>query len=94
MSGCDLWTADLTDAQLRMVMDSGDQAFGMRGNGGCGVELNGSAAWRVARSLVAKGLGDIEGGAPNGSEFPGLYFNNREACRILREFEEFEEDEE
>lgn len=89
--GCDLWSDDLTDAQLRMVIDSGDKAFGRTGSG-AGVELIGSSAWRVARSLVAKGLGSIEGGAPNGSDFPGLYFNNEEGARIVGEFEDNPDD--
>ena len=82
------WTEDLTDAQLRMVMDSGNEGFFP---GGHGVELTGSGAWKVARALVAKGLGTIEGGAPQGSSLPGLYFNNNEGARIFGEFDEAED---
>ncbi|MGK2908771.1 MAG: hypothetical protein ACSLE1_03080 [Sphingobium sp.] len=73
----DIWSNDLTDKQLSMVMESGDGAYG--------VELRGGA-WRTASSLVAKGLGHIEGGTPNGSDYPGLYFNNAEGVRVLNEF--------
>ena len=89
--GGDVWSEHLTDAQLRMVIDSGDKAFGITGSG-AGVELIGSGAWSVARSLVAKGLGSIEGGAPKGSDFPGLYFNNEEGARIVGEFEDDDDD--
>lgn len=84
-TGSDIWGDDLTDAQLTMVTESGDGGFF---KGGTGVELNGSAAWRVARALVTKGIGTIEGGAPQGSSLPGLYFNNDEGVRILHEFDE------
>lgn len=80
MSGEDVWTEDLTDAQLRMVMESGVKRYG--------VELNGAGPWRVASNLVSKGLGHIEGGEPNGSTLPGLFFNNHEAVRILSEFDD------
>lgn len=86
--GHDIWTEDLTDKQLAMIRESGEEAFGMVGNGGAGVELRGAGDWRVARSLVAMGLGAIEGGAPNGSELLGLFFNNEEAVRILHEFDD------
>lgn len=73
----------LTDKQLRMVMDSGEAPHGS----GYGVDLHG-ANWKTARSLVAKGLGFIEGGAPNGSDFPGLYFNSAEGVELLHEFDD------
>ena len=82
------WSADLTDAQLRMVMQSGDN----RGDDGFGVELRGAGDWAVARALVAKELGSIEGGIPNGSNLPGLYFNNAEGVRITHEFDEDDEE--
>jgi hypothetical protein len=80
------WSEDLTDAQLRMVMESGDddQASGF------GVEIRGAGQWATARSLAHAGLGWIEGGAPNGSSLPGLYFNNREGVEITHEFDEEE----
>lgn len=71
------WTEDLTDKQLAMLMESGDQQYG--------VELRGGA-WKTANSLVTKGLGTIEGGRPNGSELPGLYFNNEDGVRVVNEF--------
>ncbi len=43
---------------------------------GCGVELRGSAMWQAARRLVAREMGWIEGGAPQGSSLPGLFFAN------------------
>lgn len=81
-----IWSEDLTNAQLRMVMESGDDDV----VSGYGVELRG-AGWATARALVGKKLGWIEGGAPNGSELPGLYFNNREGVLITHEFDELEE---
>ena len=85
---CEQWSEDLTDAQLRMVMESGEDRID--GNG-FGVDLRG-ARWATARALVSKGLGWIEGGAPNGSSLPGLYFNNSEGVRILHEFDDLGED--
>lgn len=84
----EIWSEDLTDAQLSMVIESGCENYGE----GFGVELRGSARWRVARNLEKLGLGDIEGGAPNGSSLPGLYFNNSEGARIVNEFAEDDED--
>lgn len=81
-----IWSEHLTDKQLLMVIESGDDD----GASGYGVELRGPN-WTTARSLTAKGLGWIEGGAPNGSDLPGLYFNNIEGVRIAHEFDEEEE---
>ncbi len=81
--GCNIWGDDLTDVQLKMVIESGEDGF--LGSSGHGVELRGAGQWRVARKLAELGLGTIEGGAPQGSELPGLYFNNAEAVRILHE---------
>jgi hypothetical protein len=79
----ELWTENLTDAQLAMVIESGQRdEFG-----GYGVEIRG-AQWRTARSLVAGGCGDIEDGAPNGSSLPGLYFNNAHGVEIVNEFKD------
>lgn len=80
----EIWSEHLTDKELSMVTDSGEHS---PGRDGYGVELSGGR-WKTARSLVAKGLGWIEGGAPNGSSLPGLYFNNAEGVRILHEFDE------
>lgn len=86
MSGAvDVWTEDLTGAQLAMVMESGEDRLD---GSGFGVELRGAGAWRTARSLAAKELGWIEGGHPNGSNLPGLYFNNAEGVRLLHEFDD------
>jgi hypothetical protein len=83
MSGV-VWSNGLSDAQLSMVMQSGDD----RGHDGFGVELRGAGEWATARSLVGKGLGWIEGGMPNGSDLPGLYFNNADGVAITHEFDE------
>jgi hypothetical protein len=72
-----------------MVMESGDSD----GVSGFGVELIGAGAWATARSLQAKGLGSIEGGAPNGSSLAGLYFNNADGVELTHEFDEEEEEE-
>jgi hypothetical protein len=82
------WSNDLTDAQLRMVMQSGDHD----GASGYGVELAGAGQWATARSLEKAGLGWIEGGAPNGSSLSGLYFNNRDGVEITHEFDENKDD--
>lgn len=74
-------TLSLTDKQLAMVMQSGEDFDGS----GYGVDLRGPN-WKTARSLVAKGLGFIEGGAPNGSDLPGLYFNNADGVAIVNQF--------
>lgn len=78
-----IWSDGLTDKQLKMLMDSGVDRLG--------VELRGGS-WKTAGSLVGHGLGHMEGGAPNGSELPGLFFANDEGVRILREFEDDDED--
>lgn len=85
----EVWTEHLTDAQFRMVTESGDYGDGA---GGFGVELRGAGAWATARSLVGLGLGSIQGGAPNGSSLPGLYFNDEDGCRIVHEFDEDEDE--
>lgn len=77
----DIWSEDLTDAQLKMLIDSGDNKYG--------VELRG-ASWATARSLQAKGLGSICGDP--GGDLPGLFFANDEGVRILHEFDEDEWD--
>lgn len=84
MSGKLLWTDDLTDAQVKLIIDSGEQP---NGTGGYGFELRGSGEWATARSLAKNGFGIIEGGQPNGSNLPGLYFNGPEALRVLHEFD-------
>lgn len=77
----EIWTNDLTDAQLKMLIDSGDNQ--------CGVELRG-ASWATARALQAKGLGSIEGDP--GASLSGLFFANDEGVRILHEFGPEEDD--
>lgn len=79
-----VWTEDLTDKQLKMLLDSGIDRYG---DGGYGVVLRGGN-WNTALSLERLGLGYIEGGYHRGSNLPGLYFNGIEAVRILREFDE------
>lgn len=78
----DTWGEHLTDSQLKMVIASGQDDDGS----GFGVELVGAGSWATARNLQRIGLGWIEGGAPNGSDLPGLYFNNAEGVRIVNEY--------
>lgn len=78
----------LTDSQLLMVCDSGENTE----HSGFGVELRGAGEWAIARSLVKKGLGTIEGGAPNGSSLPGLYFNNENGVSVLHENDDLHDD--
>jgi hypothetical protein len=80
------WSNDLTDAQLRMVVMSGDND----GYGGFGVELRGSE-WATARSLVKAGLGTIHGDP--GGELPGMYFNTAAGVVVTHEFDPEEDDE-
>lgn len=79
----EIWTEDLTDKQLKMLIASGEDQFGS----GYGVELHGGN-WKTATSLERLGLGWIEGGQQRGSDLPGLFFNNAEGVRILQEFED------
>lgn len=80
------WSADLTDAQLRMVMQSGDN----RGLDEFGVELRGAGDWTGAFALVANDRGRTEGGMPNGGNLPGLYFKTAGSVRIIHEFDEYQ----
>jgi hypothetical protein len=50
---------------------------------GFGVELIGAGAWSVARRLVARELGWIENGKPNGSSLPGLFFANVDGVTMV-----------
>ncbi len=75
-------SSNLTDRQLRMVQDSGEHRAD---RDGYGVELRGGG-WKTARSLVAHGLGWIQGDPS--SEIPALYFNNAEGVQILHEFDD------
>ena len=83
--GESVWSEHLTDAQLSMVMESGGA---LDEPSGFGVELRGPT-WAVARALVSKGVGNIEGDP--GGDLPGLYFNNVEGVRIAHEFDEEDE---
>lgn len=56
--------------------------FDPKDGNGYGVELRGGADWRTARALERRNLGWIEGGKPQGSELPGLFFANREGTAI------------
>lgn len=69
----------LTPAQHRMLQTSGHDP---KDGNGYGVELTGPGPWRTARSLVARELGRIEGGYPNGSSLPGLFFANRDGVAL------------
>lgn len=61
----------LTPRQRLMLRCSGHDP---RDGRGYGVPLRGSSDWRTARALVARDLGWIEGGHPNGSLLEGLFF--------------------
>jgi len=72
----------LTPAQRLMLRCSGHDP---KDGNGFGVELRGAANWRTARRLAQLELGWIEGGAPNGSELPGLFFANRNGVALVAE---------
>lgn len=76
----ELWGDDLTDAQLRMLVETRDDT---------GFELRGGD-WHPARALVKKGLGTIDG---EGGSLPALFWPNEEGLRIAHEFDEDEEHE-
>nr|WP_218821377.1 hypothetical protein [Sphingomonas laterariae] len=63
-----------------MLRESGHDPLDGRGYG---VELRGAGEWATARALVAASLGWIEGGRPQGSELPGLFFANRDGVAIV-----------
>jgi|GEM_PF-3326641 len=80
----------ITEPMQAMLRESGyDRLDGC----GFGVELRGAGPWATARRLVAAELGWIEGGRPQGSELPGLFFANAEGVSIVADLEELEEDE-
>ncbi|GGZ02382.1 hypothetical protein [Novosphingobium colocasiae] len=72
-------TPKLTPYQATMLRLSG---FDPIDGNGYGIELRGSPDWAAARKLVKLGLGWIEGGRPNGSELPGLFFANHEGTAV------------
>lgn len=76
-----VWTEDLTESGLKMLMASGDDRYG--------VELRGSA-WSTARALVGHGLGSIEGDP--GGELPGLFFANAEGVEVIHEFDDLKDE--
>ena len=80
--------ANLTEYQFTMLRCSG---FDPKDGNGFGVTLRGSRDWRAARKLEALGLGWIQGGKPNGSELPGMFFSNHEGTAITHpdKLEEF-----
>ncbi len=82
MSGSLLWSDDLTDAQMRMVMDcKGD---GTQLGDSVGYELHGKD-FTTARALVRKGLGTIDG---EGGSLPPLFWLNEDGVRIAYEFDD------
>jgi len=86
MSGCLLWSDDLTDAQLKMVMAcKGD---GTQLGESVGYELRGPE-FTVARALERKGLGEIEG---IGGSLPPMFWLNQEGVRIAHEFDDETDD--
>jgi len=70
----------LTPAQVAMLQSSGHDP---RDGNGYGVDLTGAGNWRTARILQSLGLGWIEGGHPNGSVLPGLFFANRDGVAAV-----------
>lgn len=72
-------TQPLTPYQHLVLRASG---FDPNDGNGYGVELRGAPAWAAARKLQARGLGWIEGGKPNGSDLPGMFFANHEGTAI------------
>lgn len=74
----------LTEREMAMLDESASEIAGWETSGN-GVELRGSGDWRVARALVRRELGWIEGGRPNGSELPGLFFANSDGLDWVRE---------
>jgi hypothetical protein len=72
----------LTKAALAMLRESGHDE---RDGCGFGVELHGAGRWAVARGLQALGMGWVEGGQPNGSSLPGLFFANAEGVQWVAE---------
>lgn len=76
--------SDLSPTQLLMLKVSG---YDRRDRSGYGVELRGADNWRTARSLVKLELGWIEGGHPNGSALPNLFFANREGVSLVADRE-------
>lgn len=82
MSALLLWSDDLTDKQLAMVMAcKGD---GAQLGDSVGYELRGSD-FTVARALERKGLGSID---DIGGSLPPLFWLNEEGVRIAHEFDE------
>jgi len=77
----------LSDHQLLMLRAS---RFDPLDGNGLGVQLMSARNWRTARSLEKRGLGWIQGGHPNGSELPGMFFANHEGTAITHP-EELEE---
>ena len=69
----------LSRHQLVMLRCSG---FDHKDGNGFGVHLMTASSWRTARSLVARDLGWIQGGHPNGSDLPGLFFANHNGTAI------------
>lgn len=74
----------LTPPQRHMLRVSG---YDRRDGNGYGVQLSGAGNWRTARSLEKLELGWIEGGQPNGSALPGLFFANRDGVRLVADQE-------
>mgnify|MGYP001758579162 CR=1 FL=1 len=77
----------LSDHQLLMLRAS---RFDPLDGNGLGVQLMSARNWRTARSLEKRGLGWIQGGHPNGSELPGMFFANHGGTAITHP-EELEE---
>jgi hypothetical protein len=83
---CDLWSDDLSEAQLKMV--AACKGDGAQLGDSVGYELHG-ADFSVARALERKGLGYIAG---MGGPLPPLFWLNEEGVRIAHEFDPEPED--
>ncbi len=80
----------LTDRQRLMLRRSGHDP---KDGCGYGTPLRGAGEWAIARSLVKRELGWIEGGQPQGSELEGLFFANRDGVAAVTPEPEQDDDE-
>jgi len=74
----------LTDAQRRMVLESGPDD--MTGEEGCGVDLFSGADYAVAKALERKGIGHREG--PGGFRYAGLFWCNETGLQVRQILQE------
>ena len=79
-------TLIITPAMEALIKASWD-GLSLGNHSGFGVELYGPGPWSVARRLEAAKLGWIEGGKPNGSDLPGLFFATSFAADLIGLFD-------